>query len=46
MEWRITIFGKDTFHRVPDSPRLKEWDAVERVLTEANWDAVERVLTI
>jgi len=25
-------FGKDAFHRVPDSAR-DEWDAVERVLT-------------
>jgi hypothetical protein len=33
MERRTTIFGKDALHSVPKSPRLKEWDAVERVLT-------------
>jgi hypothetical protein len=29
---RMSPFGKDAFHRVPDFPR-NEWDAVERVLT-------------
>ena len=33
MERSTTTLGKDAFHSVPKSLWLKEWDAVERVLT-------------